>query len=82
MDTEESEPKTDDLKTLFEWKIPRKVLRVMDNDFAKMFFILLLMALGFLSLGGIQFFFICKPANDDVTFMQCITHTEPRAKHK
>lgn len=77
---EQEEPQTDDLKTLFNLKIPRKVFRLMDSDLAKMFFILLLLGAGFFMLGAIQYLLICKPQNEDVTVMQCISHTEKRHK--
>lgn len=77
MRDEESEPKTDDLKTLFELKIPRGVLRFMDARPGLTFFLILSsFCFGLWCLGLIQLYFVCRPQNENSSYMGCVTHQD------
>lgn len=84
MPDEEIEPKTDDLKTIFAWKIPRGVFRYMDDRPNLQFFIYFaVFCLGMWCFGWIQLYFSCMPRNEACSYYQCVSHTEPTpTRHK
>lgn len=78
-DDDDEAPISDGMKTIAQaLRIPRKVYQVVFAPIMQLFYIIALMALGFLILGEAQYYFVCLPRNEDVTFYQCISHNEPK----
>lgn len=77
-------PRTDGYKTIVDKaRIPRWLygIFVPESDLMKLFYFFMGMLIMFAIIGAWEFGF-CRARNEETTFMQCVTHNEPKAKRK
>lgn len=67
---------TDEMKTIGVIRIPRALL----NEYALFIIILIAMGLGFAAFGAIQYYLVCKPKDDAISFLQCVSQAEKAKK--